>query len=296
MQNKGIDIQLNTSGRIKTDFKYDVGLSFSHYTNKLTKLNDENTVQILPAGRLGNVLLTTAGEAVSSFYGYQITGFYNTEADVQNGPTIGGNQGRVGSWMFKDSDGDGDITAADRTILGSPHPDFQLGLNLALNYKQFDLTGFLFWNQGNQLFNYNKFFTYMGPLGGNMEKGKLYDAWTPDNIGSAKTARLGVGDENGYTSFVTGNANSFYVEDGSYLRLKTLQLGYTFSGSTLKKAKISNARLYLQAQNLFTITKYSGADPDVALIGANSSDQALGVDLSGYPTPRQFLLGVNFSF
>jgi len=296
MRNRGVDFQVNTTGKIGKELNYDLGLSFSHYKNELTKLNDENTVQLLPAGRLGNVLLTTEGEPVSSFYGYQIDGFYNTEEEVANGPTIGGSPGRVGTWRYVDYDGDGDITTADRTILGSPHPDFQVGFNLGFKYKNFDLTGFLFWNQGNELFNNNKFFTYMGVLGGNVASGKLYEAWTPETAAIAKTPKLGVGDENGYTSFVTSNSLSFYVEDGSYLRLKTLQFGFTFPNSWMERIKVSNARVYLQVQNLFTLTKYSGADPDLGLISTGQGDQALGVDLSGFPSPRQFLFGLNLSF
>ncbi len=300
MRNTGVDVQLNTTGKIGAEIRYDVGVSFSHYRNELTKLNDENTVQLLPAGRLGNVLLTTKGQPVSSFYGYQIVGFYNNELDVANGPEIGGEPARIGTWKYKDVDGDGNITANDRVILGSPHPDFQLGLNLGVSWKNFDLTGFLFWNQGNELFNYNKFFTYMGVLGGNVAQGKLYEAWTPETATQAKSPRLGVGETNGYTSFVTGNSLSFYVEDGSYLRVKTLQLGYTLPTHVVSHIGLSSVRLYAQAQNPFTFTAYSGADPDLGLIstGQNGSpsDQTLGVDLSGYPTPRQFLFGLSFSF
>jgi hypothetical protein len=139
-------------------------------------------------------------------------------------------------------------------------------------------------------------------LGGSIASGKVADAWTPETASTAKTPQLGVGPTNGYTAFVTGNSSSFYVENGSYLRGKTLQLGYTFPRSLLSRIKMSNLRIYAQAQNFFTITKYSGTDPDLGLIsGASidqtgSSDQNLGVDYSGYPNPRQFLLGINLSF
>lgn len=302
MRNRGIDVQVNNTGKLGNQLGYDLTLTFTHYTNELTKLNDENTVQLQPAGRLPNVLITAEGYPVSSFYGYQIEGFYNSEDEVANGPTINGAPARVGTWRYSDMNGDGNINTEDRTFLGSPHPDFQLGLNLALNWKNFDLTGFLFWNQGNEIFNYNKFFTYMGVLGGNVASGKLYDAWTPETMNTAKTPKLGVGSENGYTSFVTGNPNSFYVEDGSYLRLRVLQLGYSLPERWVNSIRFSNARIYVQAQNLFTITNYSGADPDLGLIstsqtsGGVANDRTLGVDLSGYPQARQFLFGLNFSF
>ncbi|QIP11373.1 TonB-dependent receptor [Spirosoma aureum] len=302
MRNTGIDLQITNQGRITSELKYDATLTFTHYKNQLTKLNDENTAQLVAASRITNALITTQGQAVSSFYGYQLDGFYNNQEEVNAGPKINGAPGVVGSWKYKDVNGDGNITTADRTVLGSPHPNFQMGLNLGFSWKGFDLSTFVFWNQGNQLYNYTKYFTYMGVLGGSVASGKLHDAWTPETAATARTPQLGVGATNGYTAFVTGNSSSFYVENGSYLRGKTIQLGYSFPKTLLKTIKLSNLRIYAQAQNFFTITKYTGADPDLGLVsGASveqtaSSDQNLGVDYSGYPNPRQFLLGLNVSF
>ncbi|CAN5278769.1 TonB-dependent receptor [soil metagenome] len=302
MRNTGIDLQITNQGHITSELKYDATLTFTHYKNQLTKLNNENSAQLVAASRIANALITTQGQAVSSFYGYQIDGFYNSQAEVDAGPKLNGSPGVVGSWKYKDINGDGNITTADRTVLGSPHPAFQMGLNLGFSWKGFDLSSFVFWNQGNQLYNYTKYFTYMGVLGGSIASGKLYDAWTPETAASAKTPQLGLGASNGYTAFVTGNSSSFYVENGSYLRGKTIQLGYSFPKSLLKKISMSNLRVFVQAQNFFTITKYTGADPDLGLVsGASveqtaSSDQNLGVDYSGYPNPRQFLLGLNVSF
>lgn len=296
MRNRGIDIQVTHDGFISQDLKYNVALSFTHYKNVLTKLNNEGTPQILAAGRLNNVLITAEGLPISSFYGYKITGFYNTPQDVANGSKINGAPGQAGTWTYQDVNGDGNITSADQVVLGSPHPDFQLGTNLGLTFKNFDFSAFVFWNHGNQIFNYTKFFTYMGVLGGGIAEGKLTGAWTPATAATAKTPELGVGANNGYTSFVQGNPTSFYIEPGSYLRLKTLQLGYTFPKILINKIKLTNARIYVQAQNLFTITKYSGADPDLGLNSGNGTDQNLGVDYSGFPTPRQYLFGLSVSF
>ncbi|RAI73583.1 hypothetical protein HMF3257_02560 [Spirosoma telluris] len=171
MRNTGIDLQLTNQGRITSDLSYDATLTFTHYKNQLTKLNDENTAQLVAASRITNALITTQGQAVSSFYGYQIDGFYNNQAEVDAGPKINGASGVVGSWKYKDMNGDGNITTADRTVLGSPHPNFQMGLNLGFRWKGFDLSSFVFWNQGNQLYNYTKYFTYMGVLGGSVASG-----------------------------------------------------------------------------------------------------------------------------
>lgn len=296
MNNRGIDLQIGNRGTLGNGLKYDLNLTFTHYRNRLTKLNDENTAQYVAANRLPNALITTTGQAISSFYGYQIDGFYNNQSEVDNGVKIGGAPGQIGTWKYKDLDGNGNITPADRTVLGSPHPAFQMGFNVGLNWKGFDFTTFLFWNYGNQLFNYTKYYTYMNIIGGGIARGKLYDAWTPETAATAKTPALGAGTANGYTSFVTGNSTSFYVENGSFLRAKTIQLGYTIPASLVKKISLSNLRIYAQAQNLFTITKYTGADPDLGLVSGNQTDQNLGVDYSGFPNPRQFLLGLNLSF
>lgn len=296
MNNRGIDLQVGNRGTLGNGLKYDLNLTFTHYRNRLTKLNDENTAQYVAANRLPNALITTTGQAISSFYGYQIDGFYNNQSEVDNGVKIGGAPGQIGTWKYKDLDGNGNITPADRTVLGSPHPAFQMGFNVGLNWKGFDFTTFLFWNYGNQLFNYTKYYTYMNIIGGGIARGKLYDAWTPETAATAKTPTLGAGTANGYTSFVTGNSTSFYVENGSFLRAKTIQIGYTIPASLVKKISLSNLRIYAQAQNLFTVTKYTGADPDLGLVSGNQTDQNLGVDYSGFPNPRQFLLGLNLSF
>ncbi|MCU7547913.1 TonB-dependent receptor [Chitinophagaceae bacterium LB-8] len=298
MRNSGFEISVNHHGAITTDLNYDFSLNFSHYKNELTKMNEEGTVRLVNFDRLNNALITRAGDPISSFYGYQIDGFYNTDADVNRGPKINGAPGTIGTWKYKDIDGDGDITTADRVILGSPHPDFQLGANLGLNWKNFDFNLFLFWNQGNKIYNYTKYYTDMRVFVGGVSTRVLNDTWTPQNT-NAKLPVLQPG-QNGFTSFVRANSNSYYVEDGSYLRAKNIQLGYTLPKSMISKIGMSNIRLYVQAQNLFTITNYSGPDPDLSVINNRvddiSTDTFIGVDRAGFPTPKQFLLGLNVSF
>jgi hypothetical protein len=298
MRNKGFELTVNNRGTITADLNYDVSLNFSHYKNELTKMNEEGTVRLVNLERLSAGLITRAGDPISSFYGYQIDGFYNTEADVNRGPKINGAPGVVGTWKYKDIDGDGDITTADRTILGNPHPDFQLGANLGLNWRNFDFNLFLFWNQGNELYNYTKYNTDMRVFVGGVSTRVLNDTWTPQNT-NAKLPVLQPG-QNGFTPFATGNSNSYFVEDGSYLRAKNIQLGYSLPKRLIEKIGLSNIRVYAQAQNLFTITDYSGPDPDLSLINNRvddiQTDTYIGVDRSGFPTPKQFLLGLNVSF
>jgi len=133
---------------------------------------------------------------------------------------------------------------------------------------------------------------------GGVSKRLLNDTWTPQNM-NAKLPQLQPGSD-GFIGFVTGNSNSYYVEDGSYLRAKTIQLGYTLPKAFVSRLTLSSIRVYLQAQNLFTITNYSGPDPDLSLINNDvnniRSDTYIGVDRAGFPNPQQFLFGLNVSF
>lgn len=295
MRNTGYDLGLNYHGKPGGDFSFDVGVTFSRYKNTMTKLNNEGAPRIQGLERLSNALRTEAGQPISSFHGYVIDGFYTSAAEITALPMSGA---VIGSWRYKDINGDKKIDDNDRTYLGNPHPDFQMGLNLAANYKGFDFTAFLFWNQGNEIYNYTKYYTDMRVFIGGVSTRVLTDSWTPNNP-NAKLPQLGVGSANGYTSFTTSTSNSYYVEDGSYLRAKTVQLGYTLPRSLVAKARMQNVRLYVQAQNLFTITNYTGADPDISLISRDpfgAGDYYLGVDLGGFPQPKQFLAGLNITF
>jgi TonB-linked SusC/RagA family outer membrane protein len=295
MRNTGFDLGLNYKGTVNADWSYDIGLNVSHYKNTMTKLNNEGSPRVIGLERLSSVVRTDVGQPVSSFHGFVIDGFFNSAADIS---ALSQQGAVVGSWRYKDLNGDKVINDQDRTYIGNPHPDFQVGLNTGLNYKGLDFTAFFFWNQGNELFNYTKYYTDMRVFVGGVSTRVLTDSWTAGNT-NAKLPVLAPGSANGYTSYTTSTSNNYYVEDGSYFRLKTIQLGYTLPKSLVAKAKMSNVRLYLQAQNLFTITKYTGADPDIQLISRDpfgAGDYYIGVDLGGFPNPQQFLFGLNITF
>ena len=296
MRNKGFDILLNYRGKSNKDFSYDLGVTFSHYKNTMTKLNNENAPRIIDLERLNGAVRTELGQPISSFHGFVIDGFYNSAKDTIGAIMPGAT---IGSWRYKDLNNDGKITDADRTFLGSPHPDFQMGFNLGATWKNFNFSAFLFWNQGNEIYNYTKYYTDMRVFIGGVSTRVLNDSWTPSNMANAKLPLLAPGSANGYTSFTSSTSNSYYVEDGSYLRLKTIQLGYALPKSLIKKIKLSNARIYIQAQNLFTFTKYTGSDPDISLISRDpfgARDYYIGVDLGGFPNPKQFLAGLSVTF
>ncbi|RYY22890.1 MAG: TonB-dependent receptor [Chitinophagaceae bacterium] len=296
MRNVGFDLGINYNGNRGQDFSYEIGVTLSRYKNELTKLNDENSARIIGLERLSNVIRSELGQPLSSFHGFVLDGFYNDASEIAAGPAMQG--AVVGSWRYKDLNGDKVINDQDRTFLGSPHPDFQLGLNLKFNYKAFDFTAFLFWNQGNEIFNYTKYYTDMRVFIGGVSTRVLSDSWTEQNK-NASLPLLAPGAANGYTSFTTSTPNSYYVEDGSYLRAKTIQLGYTLPKTITGRAKLSNVRFYVQAQNLFTITNYTGADPDITLISRDpggARDFYMGVDLGGFPNPKQFIFGLTAAF
>lgn len=293
MQNKGFEFNLTHRKNIG-DFAYDVTLLFTHYTNEVQDIDgNPNTFFTRSAARIGDVVRTSVGEPVSYFYGYEIDGFFNSESEIN---AVQQDGAVVGSWRFRDQNADGVINDEDQVKLGSPHPDFITSLNVDLAYKGFDFNMFWIWNQGNELWNHNKYFTDMRVFVGGVSKRVLYEGWTPENQ-NATLPRLAPGSESGYTSFTRANANDYYVEDGSFLRLRTMQLGYSINPSILNRLSVSNARIYVQGQNLFTLTKYSGPDPDINVSGQNPNDDLkMGVDESGFPTMRQWLFGINLTF
>ncbi|MEY2918179.1 MAG: hypothetical protein RIS73_1893, partial [Bacteroidota bacterium] len=299
MRNTGFEFSVINRGKISGDLNYDVQVNFSKYKNELIKLNKAGTANFYGLDRFSNAIIIDKGLPISTYWGYQIDGFYNSAAEVASGPKLAGQAAKVGTWRYKDLNGDGNINNLDAGVIGSPHPKFQMGFNIGLNYKQFDFSTFIFWNYGNDIYNYTKWYTDMRGFVGGVSDRVLYDSWTPSNT-NAKLPLL----QDGFVvpgNFVTGESNSYYVESGSYLRAKNVQLGYTIPGSVLGKIKIQKIRMYVQAQNLFTITKYTGADPDLSVQRAqrnagSAGDYILGIDQSGFPNPKQFLFGLNVTF
>ena len=298
IRNKGIDITLTQRTKILGEIDLDASLNFSAYKNEVLKVLD-NPAAALEGGntRLGNGTRTQAGYPVSMFYGYQLDGFYNTQAEVDEykaASTNGIIPAAVGRWRIKDVSGidgvpDGKINDYDRTYIGSPHPDFQMGLNLSLGYKGFDVTGFLFWNKGGDLLNFTKFNTDFQNYQYNRSARFLYESWTPELGNNATLPVLNIDD-----TYSSKYVSSYFVEDASYLRMKSLQLGYTIPETLLKKMNIDRIRVYFQAQNLFTITKFTGLDPGLSTSG--NSDLSMGVVNSYTPTPQQVLFGINIGF
>jgi len=298
MKNTGIDLLLTYHGKVGHDFKYDIRGNLSHYKNEVVKLNANPNEKLYGTSlRQQSYTVSMAGEPISSFYGYVVEGIFNTAADVaahpKYNPDAAGNDSysKPGRFMYKDVNGDGKITSDDRTIIGSPHPDFTYGLNFNFAYKNWDMSMFFQGSQGNKLINYVKRWTEFNNFSGNRDVKRLTESWTADRYakGSKITLPIAVLDD-----AVMQSPSSFFVEDGSYFRMKDIQIGYTLPASLLSKVKIERCRIYLQATNLFTITGYSGLDPEIRNTETNA-DRIMGVDEGCYPTSRIFMVGLNIN-
>lgn len=297
MNNKGIDLAVSYRGTAGRDFRYDLSTTFSLYKNKVGKLADPffegDRTRIDPLNR------SVTGRPLSSFFGYVVDGFFDDAAELatldQKGKLIGG-------WKYKDISGpggkpDGKITPDDRTFIGSPHPKFIMGFNINMSYKGFDFSSFLYWKAGGEIANYTRYWTDFNTFQGGRTRRILYDSWTPEK-------------HDALLPQVNGNEGSagqlpvdYYIEPGGYLRLRNLSLGYSFPKKMMDKMGVDRLRFYIQGQNLFTITKYTGLDPEITTnnTGRNDytrrfADRNLGVDVGNYPTSKSIIFGLNLGF
>lgn len=284
VDNSGVELMLEYRKK-EGDFKYNVGFNMAFIQNQVTSLGNGDTPISSGSYGTGNGLITRTevGRPVVSFYGWQTDGIFQTQSEVdahafQNADTA------PGDFRYKDLNGDGVINDDDRTFIGNPTPNFTYGITAGASYKNFDFN--MFWQgvQGNDIFNavirYD--FNTTNRLASRMEY------W--NGAGTSNTEpRLTIGDPN-----QNARISDRFVEDGSYLRLKNIQFGYTLPESVLKKINVSKVRVYISAQNLITITKYKGLDPEIGVGRTGVLD--LGIDRGFYPQARTFLTGVNITF
>jgi TonB-linked SusC/RagA family outer membrane protein len=287
IQNTGVDASVKYRGKIQNDFSYSIGANITSYRNEVVNIPGPGYFFSGSHQALGAMVRNEEGHPVSSYYGYRVLGLFNSQAEVDAAPVQ--NAAAPGRFRYEDVTGDGVISADDRTHLGNPNPDFTYGLNLNLGYKNFDLSAFFYGSQGNEIFNLAKSYTHFMAFYPTTNLSKdLLNAWTPDNTDTD----IPVIESQG-TFSTTLAPNSFYIEDGSFLKLRSLALGYTVNKALLEKIRISNLRVYAQVENLFTLTKYSGLDPEV--IGGSTS--ALGVDRGSYPNnERSLIFGLSLTF
>lgn len=273
MENKGIEVVLGYQDQTSGGFRYEVSGNFSMNRNKITYLPQSVVNNYGGNGTTDNIL----GRPIGSMYGYVADGLFRTQSEVDNSAVQSGKG--LGRIRYADLNGDGIITDLDRTWIGNPNPGYMYGFNLNFSFKNFDLSTFWQGIGDVDVINVKKYqtdFWSVDDIGSN--KGtRLLSAWSPQNPNSDIPALTTV-DNNGESRF-----SSYYVENGSYLKLRVLQLGYTFPKSLMEQYKISNFRIYTSVQNLLTIKSksFTGIDPETPAYG--------------YPLPLTVNFGVNFS-
>ena len=250
-------------------------------------------------GRQGAVSINQIGYPIGAFYGLVTDGIFQTQEEVDGNLNSEGEQIQPGAApgriKFVDVNEDGQITNADRDIIGSYHPDFTGGLNLNFTWKNFDANVFFFASVGNDIYDVTKEFIVWRLFSTNVRQDRLTDSWSPDKTAAENaSAKWPIIDEDDQYS---STYSDWYVSDGSYLRLRNLQLGYNIPAQNW----FSNMRVYLQGQNLFTITNYDNLDPalpsqDRSNAAGNTSDQNNGIDRGTYPSNRIWTIGVNATF
>lgn len=287
MINKGIEIELGYKKTMR-ELKISVSTTFAYNKNEVVNLGNTDYILSGEFMGLGQISRTEVGHPVASFYGFLTDGLFQNQAeiDAHTGPdgSLLQPSAAPGDIRYKDRDGDGNL---DQDFIGSPLPDFTYGLNTHLEYKNFDFTLFLQGVQGNEVFNATRYYTQNSSIRYNVDE-SMIDRWMFEgSTNDVNTPRLNLADAN------NSKRSDRYVEDGSYLRVKSIQLGYNFN-TNLFNNKIERLRIYVGANNIYTFTKYSGFDPEVGMGYDGSLD--LGIDRAKYPSPRTFLAGLNLTF
>jgi len=288
MQNQGLELAIGADIISNNDLNWTSNFNISFNRNKVLELGGEQYKDVGGGDghlKTGSVHRLIVGEPIGLFYGYVFDGIFQDQNELDAGPKSPTNW--IGGRRYADLGGpngepDGQVNAThDRTIIGDPNPDFFGGFNNTLTYKGFEMNMFLQYSYGNDIFNYNAMELEL-PSGGQNVYADLVNRWTPQNP------------SNKYPVATTNRSAVFsdaYIEDGSYLKLKTLTLGYNFPN--LNMTSLSGLKLYVTAQNLLTFTEYTGYDPEVSYRGATNLE--LGEDFGGYPQARTFMLGVKLN-
>lgn len=326
IENKGLEITLDTHPVQLKNFSWDSNFQISFNKNKLLSLSDTENATLVGYGQWGDVVcVSEIGKPLYNFYGYKVEGVYKDLDDIQNSakpakyPSDGvfsrGNTVWVGDIKYKDVDENGIIDERDRTDIGSPLPKFTFGWTNTFRYKNLDLSIFLNGSYGNKVMNYNSLTlthmnsTWTNQLQSVVSKRARLEPIDPtivyadgskwyDHIDNVRVKNPGT--KIPHTSINDPNDNDRisdrYVEDGSFLRIKNITLGYTFPKALLNKAKIENLRVYVNIQNLYTFTKYTGYDPEVGASTQDSTGLTYGLDNGRYPSPAMYSFGLNITF
>ncbi|HPH45465.1 MAG TPA: SusC/RagA family TonB-linked outer membrane protein, partial [Chryseolinea sp.] len=286
MQNTGVELELGYRKQIG-EVQISANGNVSYMQNKVTNLG--NGVDFISGGQTFQassypITRTAVGQPINSFYGFERLGVFQTTEDVLNHRNSEGAviqpDAMPGDFMWADLNDDGEITEADRKFLGNPTPSWAFGITLTAAYKGFDILVFGQGVAGNKIFQ------------GLRRLDVLNANWQTEAMGRW----TGPGTSNDYPRLISGDPNnnftnpsSFYLEDGDYFRMKTVQLGYTLSKSLISKVGLQKARVYVMSENLLTFTKYTGYDPEIG-------GGVMSIDRGIYPQARSFIIGLNVGF
>jgi len=321
MENKGLDLSINSRNLRRGSFSWKTDLTFSVNRNKITALNDEGAIfwrNLYWYSEFQTVTQTIVGQPIGQFYGYVTEGIFKDQADILahavqiNDPNNDGKNlvdKRAGVWIgdvkFKDLNGDGKITTADQQVIGNPNPDFTFGFNNTLTWRNFDLVVYFNGSYGGDILNYQKReiegmtsvfnnqastvvnraqYRLLSPSGSDLDPANVVLANADASLPRPTTT-----DNNRNTRM-----SDRWIEDGSYLRLQNVRLGYNLPKNLLSKYRVSNLRVYVNAQNIWTLTNYSGYDPEIGAF--NQSPLLQNVDMGRYPTPRVYTFGLDVDF
>jgi len=284
IQNKGFEVTLSTKNIIKNDFKWSSDAVFSYNKNNVESINSDTPIITASGGFNSAIGLIKAGYPVNVFYGYITDGIFQNQAEVdRHAIQMPGSNSATstapGDIRFKDLNNDGVVNDKDRTIIGNPNPKFTFSLNNTFSYKNFDLTIFLQGSYGNDIFNANRMYTEAMSIIQNQSTAVL-GRWTGEGT-SNNIPRAIYGDPN-----QNSRVSDRYIEDGSYLKIKNINLSYTLPKDVFGQ-NFNSVKIFVSAQNLVTWTKYSGFDPEVPVNG---------IDNGTYPITRTVSLGLNIGF
>ena len=286
LQNKGIDLGITYRGKVNKDLSYTIGANIGTYKSLIVNIpGAAGFFEAAGTHNTGNQVRDAIGHPVGAFFGYKIAGIYQSLDDVAKSPKE--TDAAPGRFKYVDVNNDGKIDDQDRTFYGDPNPKFTAGINIGVSYKQFDFSTVIYGSFGNDVLNYTRYFQDFYPQFQNAKSIPLLtQSWLPTRTNTKYPIV-----ENGSYFSTNGVLNDFYNEKGGYVRIKQLSVGYTISPAVLKKYGIDKARIYFQGANLFTITKYTGLDPEVA-----GSSVSFGVDYGNYPPSKTFNVGVSLTF
>lgn len=279
-KSSGIDVSLNYREKFGRDFLFNTSLAFTTVKSLVTATNDDGTARIVGGsyfnGQSQTVSVFEKDMPPGYFYGYKTNGLFQSADDVNNWARQDG--ARPGDIRYADLNGDSIINAQDQTKIGNPFPDFTLGWNINMEYKNFDFTIFTYASVGNDIYKaYDRNANYTN------KTRDILNRWTgPNTTNDARYPRYSFTDNNN-----NARVSDRYVEDGSFVKIKNIQLGYNFSKALLRNT-FSGVRLYAQVKNAFTFTNYSGYDPEIS-----GGIMSTGIDYGTYPQARSYSVGLN---